>query len=289
MSPRLKRGLHIAGSGLAVIGGVFVAMRLGAYADEIDLAAIGGPTWSAAALLAMVYGASNVMLALAWRNLLGHFGVAVPVRWAVWAYGVSQIAKYVPGNIVHLAGRQALCASAGLPNWPVAKSAVWELGMIAGAGGVFGLLALPGLFGQVSIGAGIMLFCAALVVVLAVLWKTSDAFLVRSWLWYVGFLALSGGGFYALLELMAQPDNIVGEYWVLAVGSYVLAWLAGLVTPGAPAGLGVREMILLLLLQGLFGAPVLALVVVLGRIVTAAGDALFFCAVLIYRNAALTS
>ena len=31
-------------------------------------------------------------------------------------------------------------------------------------------------------------------------------------------------------------------------GAYVIAWLAGLVTPGAPAGVGVRELVMYALL-----------------------------------------
>jgi len=36
--------------------------------------------------------------------------------------------------------------AAGLAGWPLAKSAVWELGLISATGGLFGLLALPLLF-----------------------------------------------------------------------------------------------------------------------------------------------
>jgi uncharacterized membrane protein YbhN (UPF0104 family) len=58
--------------------------------------------------------------------------------------------------------------------------------------------------------------------------------------------------------------------------AYVVAWLIGLVTPGAPAGVGVRELILVFLLQGLVGESELLLTVVLGRVVTVTGDFLFF-------------
>jgi hypothetical protein len=34
----------------------------------------------------------------------------------------------------------------------------------------------------------------------------------------------------------------------IVMGSYVIAWLAGFVTPGAPAGIGVREAVLVILL-----------------------------------------
>ena len=59
------------------------------------------------------------------------------------------------------------------------------------------------------------------------------------------------------------------------IGAYVLAWLAGLVTPGAPAGVGVRELVLLALLKGSVGQTELLLAVLLGRLVTVGGDVAF--------------
>ena len=57
-----------------------------------------------------------------------------------------------------------------------------------------------------------------------------------------------------------------------AVFAFVVAWLAGFVTPGAPAGLGVRETVLVLGLPQLGPA---ALGVAIGhRVVTAIADAL---------------
>lgn len=64
--------------------------------------------------------------------------------------------------------------------------------------------------------------------------------------------------------------------WIPLSGVYVLAWLAGLVTPGAPAGVGVRELVLLFLLKGIVAEADLLLAVVLGRVVTVVGDFGFF-------------
>jgi uncharacterized membrane protein YbhN (UPF0104 family) len=56
----------------------------------------------------------------------------------------------------------------------------------------------------------------------------------------------------------------------------VLAWLAGLVTPGAPAGMGVRELVLLFMLNGIVIEEDLLMAIVLSRIVTVMGDVLYF-------------
>ena len=56
-------------------------------------------TWVLVAVLALSYAAANLVLVLAWWSLLSQFGGSTWFRWALRTYGLSQIAKYAPGNI----------------------------------------------------------------------------------------------------------------------------------------------------------------------------------------------
>lgn len=271
----MKHALHWGGSALAILGIVFVAIRLRDYGAEIDFARFDSEAWLGVAGLALIYGASNLMLAMAWWNLLKQFGANTSRRWAIRVYGISQIARYVPGNIFHLAGRQAMGAAAGLSNWPLAKSAVWELGLISVTGALFGLLVLPLLLPHLSVMVSAGIFAAALGVAAILLWRHVGPAVTRAFVWHAAFLAISGLLFVGLIELLADKPGS-GLLMSPLIGAYVLAWLAGLVTPGAPAGLGVRELVLLFLLNGVVGEADLLLAVVLGRVVTVCGDALFF-------------
>ena len=271
----LKRGLHWGGSALAIIGIVFVTLRLREYSIEADLA-FDLVTWLVVAGLALIYSLLNLMLALAWWSLLKHFGASTSRRWAISAYGISQIARYVPGNIFHLVGRQAIGMAAGVAGWPLAKSAVWELGLISLAGGLLSLVTLPLLVPSLPVKAMVILFVAVVGIVAVLLWRFLGPLVAQAFGWYVGFLTLTGMLFVGLIEMLAENFGGVGVDWLLLGGAYVLAWLAGLVTPGAPAGLGVRELVLLFLLKGAVGEADLLLAVVLGRLVTVGGDFLFF-------------
>lgn len=276
MRPILKRTLHWGGSAAAIAGIAFVALRLHDYGAEIDFARFDLTAWSWVAALALIYGLSNLMLALAWWNLLGQFGACTSRRWAVRVYGISQIAKYVPGNIFHLAGRQAMGMAAGLAGWPLAKSAVWELGLISATGGLFGLLALPLLVPGLPVTASAELFAASIGIAVILLLRFIGLPVARAFGWYAGFLVISALLFVGLVELLADnPVSGVG-FWLLLGGAYVLAWLIGLVTPGAPAGVGVRELVLLFLLKGIIGEADLLLVVMVGRMMTVGGDGLFY-------------
>jgi hypothetical protein len=267
--------LHLVGGGLGLAGVIFVVLRLNAYAQQIDLARFNLAAWSIVALLALVYGAGNLLLARAWWHLLAFFEVKTKWRWACKAYGLSQLAKYVPGNIFHLAGRQALGMAAGLPTRPLVKSAVWELGLIAIAGALFSLLTVPLVWPDLSLWLSYLLFVVVTAILFAALYKLLSSSLAVALIWQMAFLVVSGLVFFGTLTLVVTPTTVLPAMTVLC-GAFVIAWLVGLVTPGAPAGVGVRELVLLFLLKGVVGEADLLLAVVFGRVVTVVGDLLYF-------------
>lgn len=276
MSLSLKKVLHWTGSVLALVGIAFVALRLRDYGDQIDFSRFNPVTGLVIGGFALIYSLANLMLALAWWNLLGYFGADTKKRWALKIYGISQLAKYVPGNIIHIASRQAMGMAAGVPGWPLAKASAWELGLISFTGTMFGWLTLPLIAPAIPVTVALGLF-AATVAGFAVLLRYYLGSLVTCALgWYVSFLAISGILFVGLVDMVSLHGDSAGVAWMLLCGAYVIAWLAGLVTPGAPAGLGVRELVLLFLLKGIVEEADLVLAVVLGRVITVVGDVGYF-------------
>jgi uncharacterized membrane protein YbhN (UPF0104 family) len=276
MTPILRRALHWVGSALAIIGIAFVVLRLRNYGADLDLSGFDSSKWSMVAGLSVIYGLSNLMLAFAWWNLLRQFGANASPKWATKIFGISQLAKYVPGNIFHLAGRQTMGMAVGISGWTLAKSSIWELGLISVAGAMFGVLTLPLLIPNLSIIISAGLFAAAVVAAVIVVRRFGGVQIVRAFSWHLAFLALSGLVFTALIGLLVESTTISGVKWLAVCGAYVVAWLIGLITPGAPAGVGVRELVLLFLLKDTITEAELVLVVLLGRTVTVTGDLLAF-------------
>lgn len=276
MRPILKRGLHWSGGALAIAGIAFVALRLREYGTDIDFTRFGMVEWSEIVVVALIYGLANLMLAFAWRNLLEKFGTHVTHRWAIKTYGVSQLAKYVPGNIFHLAGRQAIGMAAGVQGWPLAKSSIWELGLLTLAGALFGVLAFPLVVSGATMSNVVIAFILTVISVASLLGHYSGRTAARAFVLYVLFFAVSAAIFVGLIKLVSSLSLSDASLWLSLGGAYVLAWLAGFITPGAPAGLGIRELVLLFLLQGLVGGADLLLVIVLGRAITVSGDFMFF-------------
>lgn len=274
LGPGAKIWLNRIGAFLGLAGVVFVGIRLHGYAGEIDLRRMGAGSYVAIAALTGVYGASNLLLALGWRRLMHHLGVRVTRSWAARTYAISQLAKYVPGNIFQFAGRQAIGLAAGIGNGPLAKSTVYELGFLIVGGLLFSPLALPLALTGLPNWFGWISFVGAVAIVLWLAMRIGGADFGVAAAFYLAFLALSGLVF-AIASDLADGSSGIALYPAIA-GAYVVAWLVGLVTPGAPAGIGIREAILMVLLGGLSAEPVILLAVVIGRTVTVLGDFLFF-------------
>jgi len=273
LGPGAKTWLNRTGTLLGLAGVVFVGISLQGYASEIDIRRLGAGGYVAIAALAGLYGASNLLLALGWQKLLHHLQAPVSRSWAIHAYAISQLAKYVPGNILQFAGRQAIGVAAGIGNGPLAKSTVYELALLTLGGALFSPLVLPLIAPSAPAWLGWFSF---IVVMASALWLATfaGADFGMAAILYVAFLALSGSVFALVFDLAGGSGQF--ELHPAIAGAYVLAWLLGMVTPGAPAGIGVREAVLLVLLGGLDAGPAILLAVVIGRAITVLGDLLFF-------------
>jgi uncharacterized membrane protein YbhN (UPF0104 family) len=107
--------------------------------------------------------------------------------------------------------------------------------------------------------------------------------MVNGFACYLAYMVLSGLLFVGTLVLQGSEAPI-SMPWSTLAGAYVAAWLAGLVTPGAPAGLGVREMLILVLLAGKVPDGALLVAVLLTRILSILADVLCFLAAFILRQ-----
>lgn len=87
----------------------------------------------------------------------------------------------------------------------------------------------------------------------------------------VGFVLLRGLGFGLIVNALTP---LPGEIWLPIISRFSLAWLAGLVIPGAPGGLGVVEALAVPLLQDQMAVAVILGAVALYRLISTLAEAL---------------
>ncbi|HEY2764670.1 MAG TPA: lysylphosphatidylglycerol synthase domain-containing protein [Pseudonocardiaceae bacterium] len=292
----MKRFLVILGrvSFLGVALGILVWRLAGDAGGALDavwqigLPAVLGAFLAAAAGL----GASG----LAWRSLLRGVGAPLDLHGAVRVFFTGQIGKYIPGTVWAYVAQARLGREHGVPTSRTTAASVLFVVAHTATGAVVAALVLPfasgpvsNRFGWVAFLAPLLLTCLHPRLVLPVLrlvhrvlgrgtapeWVSGTA-VVQA----LGWLAVTWTGYGLSMLLLLTPVTPSGTDALLptALGGFALAWTVGFLAAGVlvvtPAGLGVREVALLMVLGPVvpWGAAAAA-VVLLSRVVHTLSDA----------------
>lgn len=260
--------------------------------------------WSLTTFLLAVLSAVSVVVTHffgthVWRLLMSDQGHRVPTRLAVQVFFISQLGKYLPGNVGQFIGRGVLAKSTGIPVGVAVGTAIfegiWNL-VISSSLALLATVVLWDLhFAQNGSSALTSKLAWILPLALVAPWlsiKLLNAFLPQL------SMKIGGGQLIRLPQLRTsllvsllilinflQQGYIVklqGELffahpdidWFSITLLYSSAWVVGYVVPGAPGGLGVREAMMVLLLTPLVGAAVASGLAVSMRLTTLLGDGL---------------
>lgn len=294
----MKHLKHL-GYAVALVSVAFVLRELvhsglwsGASLDPLALVGVG---------LAggIAYGVSEVLLSVAWWQLVGKGGFASSHR----INARAQIAKYLPGNVFHFVGRHALGASAGIAHGTLLVAVAGEIvSLVAAASLVTGALlmslgdapfpetarlVLPIGGALATCGAALLIALprtrlAARIPVLKDACQLSGLALGRTTLLHLAFFLASGLVFFGILIALAPADVHVSAAETIGIGA--AAWLAGFLVPGVSAGVGVREATLILLLSPMIGHDLAIGGALAYRIATVSGDAIYWASSYAFGN-----
>lgn len=286
-----------------ILGFVVFGVSLGYLATVAMRHASSFPpvTWTSGAVLALV-SSTGLYLAMllagstAWFLLLRSAGAQASPGAVLSVCGLGQIGKYLPGNIGQYLGRAALAREQGIPLHKSALTLVFETsGLIVTAAAIAVLAGLTGspaahpwkiaLLAAGALAAPFLLvyilerrFAGLLQRRLGVtrLPRPSVATLGACMTLYA-VCFLSGG--FAFDQLARGLFGAGSETtWIRAIPAFALSWVAGFVTPGAPAGLGVREALLVGGTASLYGPGTALSTALAFRLITVLGDGLAFLA-----------
>lgn len=257
------------------------------------------------AIAASFYASIIPISAWAWRQLLRGSNVRRSWRELVEIMAITQMAKYIPGNVgVHL-GRAAMSVAKGIPGRPLGISMMAETLLAVTAAVLVGLagIALSGPGSRVladEIDASLWMTATAVVLILLLglllrfllvpliarfaprhAWLLSDGIAPDPIHSAQGFAAYTANYVFigigiALMSYVLLPG--IAHDPALLCASFAIAWVAGFFTPGAPAGLGVREGLMLIILAGAYDKADALVIVIALRLATMLGDTLSFLA-----------
>jgi uncharacterized membrane protein YbhN (UPF0104 family) len=226
-----------------------------------------------------------------WSWILYEFNQPVKAAWAIRVFLKTNIAKYLPGNVWHFYGRVWAASKAGISLEAAILSVVLEPLLMA-ASALF-----IALFSRNSQHWGLQIISLALVAIAIapqvlnpIIQNLSrlkakainsenintKVFQVKRyplipWLGELGFLGLRSAGF--LLTVLALNSVSINQLPIL-LSSFSLAWLLGLIVPGAPGGLGVFEATAIALLNQHFSTGLILSAVALYRLISILAEAM---------------
>ncbi|GII75424.1 membrane protein [Sphaerisporangium rufum] len=257
-----------------------------------SVAALGRLSWPtvAASLAAVLVGLTFMLVA--WRRVLAGLGSPLPLRVAAKVLFMGQLGKYVPGSVWAFAAMMELARDHGSP--PRRTFGATVIGLVVSLGCALGLAAvtLPLVSAQVARQSWYLLALIPLIMIglhprvltfgLNLVLRIGrrepldralpgSALVRAAGLTMIGWLCY-GVHMWLLLAGM-RPDG-GPELFAIAAGAYALAYVTGLLTVIVPAGIGVREGAMVLVLAPVLDTPRALVVAVVSRLAFTLADVL---------------
>lgn len=238
---------------------------------------------------ALIQVVSLLFLFFGWRSTLTYLqDRGLPDLPYLSIYSSSQISRYLPGGIFQFVHRYVLGLKGGLSHALLVQSTIMEILMVSLASVTLSVISWTAIHSQYFI---ILTPLFLLTVFLLVWWIAylcfqfpvtrfiykKDKFKACFWrllFIYSGFLINTGMVLLAFVYLLNGLDSALFAISIFFV--FVYSYFIGFVMPGAPAGLGVREVLMMNGL-GLYMKPEHAIIItLLFRVTTTLSDFLFW-------------
>ncbi|MBW4474241.1 MAG: flippase-like domain-containing protein [Stenomitos rutilans HA7619-LM2] len=281
-----------------ILGGTlfFLGSVLQQHWQKVVSIRLDGAGWACLTIALGITLLAHICAGGVWSRLLQNFHQPVNGIWLVQAYLQTTIAKYLPGNVWHYYGRVTAATKAGATVETATVSVLLEPLLMAAAALLVTLLCSQSIVARYGAPA-MLLQWACLSAVLASVHPRIINLLVRllgrlkqtatktvaetpfrldkypllPLIGEIGFLLLRGVGF--LLTFLALSPVLPNQLPLL-MSAFSLAWLLGLVVPGAPGGIGVFEATAIALLGQTFSPGLILSVVALYRLISILAEAI---------------
>jgi hypothetical protein len=239
---KIKSIITLVGKSLGILGLLFVLYKLSQEYTFSSFTQQFLLLLNILPILLILNFLSILIGIIAWHvMLLQYANKSFPFFASYYYFSKTEIAKYLPGNIFHFIGRQALASKIGISQVEMAKiSLLFSFLLLTGTiltSTIFAFLSqeIPTLI--------LTLMGISSIITLIVLVYLYPSFPMRKKVSMNSYLSLSVAlqGIMLGMIVMYQSESFTANLFFQCVSIYTLSWLIGFVTPGASGGLGIRE------------------------------------------------
>ena len=290
---RIFSGLRIL-LAVLVVAAVSIAVARNWRQVSADIDRVDAGTFALAAVLVCL---PPILTVLGWRILLADLGSPLHLAPAGGIFFVGQLGKYVPGAVWSIVAQAEMGARLHIPRARMAVVAFVSVAIAAICGLIVGVPALPLLItrnDQAATTGWVVLLAVPLLAV--VLWPrllnwgiatvlrvlrreplehglstravfSASALFIGAW--------VSSGLHVLVLARATATDYDAGQLTLATVSGFALASSLAMFSVVLPAGVGVREGLLVLILGPVTSTSAATAVVVISRFLTVAADVVF--------------
>lgn len=232
-----------------------------------------------ALILAIIISLLNGLI---WHTLLSMMDAKSNPLQAIRIVLLSQIGKYLPGNVVHFVGRAVLSTREGVPREIAVIATFLDMFFSAAAASVFGLI---GLVFDIRIRMEFLTFLGnhldsilyyviplVLLIPLFILLSLTIGYFRNKILsiikripvynyphllsaFVINMLIFIVNGFILYNLAFLLMNEYPRENLFLFIWGFALSWVVGFIIPGAPGGIGIREFVFMMIFRSSLGEP----------------------------------
>lgn len=307
-----KKYIKYIGNIITLLAVILIIRRLISY--EVDYAMLLRPRMLIVLGGCLAAYVLNVILgAIPWLKMVEIVSnKKMPYLTTTFVHVRSNLLKYIPGNVFQYIGKNELAVKCDVGHVQVALSTILDVLLMLAVATVLGGICIRdylftiittyvslkyiAILGSVGIifllVAGLYLKKKKESLIKQVLEVFRNKRNVKNLLECVLYYVIQNiwvGGIYVAMLLMVSGNSIETIPFVLIIGANIFSGVIGLITPGAPGGLGIREVVMALITQGVFIESAIMLTSVIYRVITVIGDGLAFLVVALIVRAGNTS
>jgi len=299
--------ISVVGKLLMVASLVFIVRHI--MQHDVDFSVLASPFVILGLLLtAVIFGLGIAFTGLNFKWFIANItGISVNSKLVVKVYCASNLYKYLPGSVMYLIGRNRIAFEAKevshsqiafatvLEGTFMLLSAIVIIAVSVSDEAVYFLrrVTIPSFVWMIA--GGVALACVALAIIFRRrmrVWRENFSDSMRNFK-YVSRLKRLGTCLFIILVLAftyLATLILLGQQVTLGmvptvIGLYLLAWIAGFLTPGAAGGMGVREVVLLMFLGYQLNPAIVLPSAIVHRLLTIVGDVVGYVVALVYSQA----
>lgn len=282
---------------------IFVAERLYSSLQSLRNWHFHSDLYVYCIFMAVIYALNYHILSSNWQRFLKALERnSINKYFCHYVYALNVLTKYIPGSIFQYAGRQAMGKQANLKQINIGFASLLEIISLVISASILSVLSIITINTNMNTYAwwilGIIILgcvtCYFLIINLNNIqfikkylpqdlsFAQIKIVFLNTLLKYI-FYFLINGMLLALLCFAVAPQFSM-KLVPLIISIWTLSWLAGYVVIGAPAGLGVREAVLIAALSHLLSGAAALIITLTFRIILTSGDVLFSLSWIMYKR-----